>query len=211
MHLPDYLSTLHDDTPTRRKTRTELLVAAYQLIAREGLFNSTIVDLAKDTGLARRTLYNYYPSIQELCADLHPAVLRYWLDVSLEGENAQPDSPEATLERLHQTLLSDTELLRYIVKMDFYLQAHPEFISPELQLSRYLQQSLPWEATLALRLQHLPEEERQERIHWAIEGFLAYLERVSFRLQAYQREHGDFPSAAELLSQTLHKLFEEPK
>ena len=49
-----------------QKTREKIVDAARRLIARKGLANTTMNDVAESSGVGRRTLYNYFDSKDEL-------------------------------------------------------------------------------------------------------------------------------------------------
>jgi AcrR family transcriptional regulator len=54
------------DLPTRTETPARILDAAFECISRVGLGRTTVEDVARAAGLARQTIYRYFPSKEHL-------------------------------------------------------------------------------------------------------------------------------------------------
>ena len=78
-------------SPIRRES---ILAAAYALIDADGLEGASMDRIAREAGVSKTTLYNYYPSKEEL---LRAVIVRYatsFLTRSVEDLVAAEDSPE---------------------------------------------------------------------------------------------------------------------
>lgn len=180
------------DSRTCKKTRDTILHTAYRLFSKNGFFSTTMVDLASEAELTRRTLYNYYDTKEKLCRDLHPLVLEYVQEILHAipdtGNTAQENMEHFFLE-LHQVLLEDTELLNYLVKFDYFCNTYPRQFKKSTCLGETLEKHL--EERIINSGESLNSIISSMERQVIVEGFLAYLERLTFRLKSYHAAEKD--------------------
>jgi AcrR family transcriptional regulator len=90
----------------REQRKEALLKAAATLIQRDGAF--TVAEVAKEVGLSRTAVYEYYSSASELIADVLIDELTAWSN-SL-ADQTDPEAP--TRERVHAWI---TGVLTYVI------------------------------------------------------------------------------------------------
>ena len=83
------------ETPT---TADRLRQAATELFAERGYDGTSMADIAERIGIAKASLYNYYPSKEELLLDLVQRSLLIWDEVTL-GLLGQPGTLETRARR----------------------------------------------------------------------------------------------------------------
>jgi len=179
------------DSRTCKKTRDTILQTAYRLFSKNGFFSTTMVDLASEAKLTRRTLYNYYDTKEKLCSDLHPLVVEYVQEIL----HSIPDSGNSARENIehfflefHQILLNDKELLNYLVKFDYFCNTYPRHFKKLICLGESMENHLEERIT---RSGFTGKEISALDRKVMVEGFLAYLERLSFRLKSYNSAEED--------------------
>lgn len=173
------------DSRTCKKTRDTILQTAYRLFSKNGFFSTTMVELASEAELTRRTLYNYYDTKEKLCMDLHPLVLEYVQEILHnipDSGNTARDNIENFFLKFHQILLNDKELLNYLVKFDYFCNTYPRHFKKITCLGESLDNHIEERITRSGTTgNNIDAMDRQVMV----EGFLAYLERLSFRLKSY--------------------------
>lgn len=105
--MMDELAVLgYQDSPTQQKLRRRIFAAAFDLFVEQGLAATTAQQIADRLEVSRRTLYNYYPSKDELAIDLQILILEriQWFQ-RLTAINSLPSLKE--LEQFCLTLLTD--------------------------------------------------------------------------------------------------------
>jgi TetR/AcrR family transcriptional regulator, mexJK operon transcriptional repressor len=97
------------DPPRAQAKRAQIRLAAQALFLAEGFERTTMDAITGAAGVSKQTLYHYYPSKEQLFADvLHALALnRVWLDVPVE----QLEAAVATSEDLERVLLQIAQSL----------------------------------------------------------------------------------------------------
>ncbi len=90
-------------------THDRLLTAAAALFAERGYGGTSMADIAERVGVRKASLYNYYPSKEELLLDLLRRAMRSWEESCLPGL----DGPGPAADRLWGYLRSSVELTRH--------------------------------------------------------------------------------------------------
>ena len=90
----------------REQRKDALLKAAATLIQRDGTF--TVAEVAKEVGLSRTAVYEYYSSASELIADVLIDELAAWSQSLAD----QTDPAASTRDRVHAWI---TGVLRYVI------------------------------------------------------------------------------------------------
>ncbi|MFL9841936.1 helix-turn-helix domain-containing protein [Sphingomonas sp. ST-64] len=89
---------------SRRDNRAAILAAGRVLSARHGIAGVTFDDIARETGLTRRTIYNHFANIEDLfTAAMRVAIEQLCRDLP---PPPAPDQPLAALERYLGELLA---------------------------------------------------------------------------------------------------------
>ena len=94
---------------TRRSGyREKIIQVASRLIIEKGIANTSLADIARETGISKGTLYYYYPSKGELIFDISERHMRHitekifaWIEQSRRGLQ-----PEELLKVVFRTIIS---------------------------------------------------------------------------------------------------------
>jgi len=180
------ISTEHiEESRTKRKTREKILTTAYKMFSTEGLLSSTMVSLADRADVTRRTLYNYYETMDRVSQELHPLVLDYFESLLPEVQD-QGDQVLLLKEyflQLYAILESNRSLMEYLIRFDqFYNDT--KVIPKEQSFSSFLKQKTP---ALTWINQIIPKQSSLAS-NVFIDCFIAYLFRVPFREESYKQE-----------------------
>ena len=62
------------------RTRRKILEVSYRLFCTDGIFKTTMVDIAREVDVTRRTLYNHFGTKEEIALLLHQLLLNDILD-----------------------------------------------------------------------------------------------------------------------------------
>lgn len=178
-----------DKSSIKEKTRKDIHRAAYELISKNGLFCSTFVDIAGKASLSRRTLYNHYPTLDKLCMELQQEVLKNSLTGLLDESDQQSLPEEQVIEffkNLYKRLEQENSPLKYLIKVDHYLLKNPDFLPGDLTFKNYLLQKSPLPLLLRKIMGNNLQANKLAVV--LVESFLAYLERITFRRNAFLAE-----------------------
>ncbi len=205
------------ESRTKRRTRILILNTAYELFATQGLFTTSVVDISREAGVTRRTFYNYYQTKDEICAELHPLLLTSFLNIvndQIEAPSAPCYAVKEYLRSLHDILISDILFQKYIIKFNHYESSYPGVIPEEYELGNYLEEKskIP-KLLMSCREQGALNNEFEDIIlttRIIVQSFLAFIERVTYRLDSYKQEgvatKGNFGF---YLNMILHSIYRE--
>lgn len=103
------------------ETRHTILTVAYDIFASRGVTNTTMEDVAKASGLGRRTIYTYFRTREEL---LH-AIIKKEIEVVIKQLNTLTNlkiSPEKKFSRfilIHMKTIQDLISKNRLIKLEF--------------------------------------------------------------------------------------------
>lgn len=113
-----------DESRTKRRNRERILDAARKLFLEQGLYGTTMIDIASEAGVERRTLYNYYENMELLAMELQ---VQYMLDLqNAWGEVVESQSgfeqARALLTSYCEFCIANPDLVNYTVQFDHYFR-----------------------------------------------------------------------------------------
>lgn len=116
---------------TAPDTRTRLLEATYECIARQGLAATSLEDAARSAGVSRATLYRYFPGGRDelLAAVISFETLRFFLRLA-DAVTQSPDLETVLVDGIvfaHRAI-EEHEVLQRL------LRSEPELLTPQLSL-----------------------------------------------------------------------------
>jgi AcrR family transcriptional regulator len=114
--------------PARPETLQRILDAAFQCVSEVGLGRTTVEDVARAAGLARQTIYRYFPSKDHLILALVLREEEKFLDGVREAFAADPGLEDA----LYHGILFCLRFAREHPLLDRLLATDPETLLPYL-------------------------------------------------------------------------------
>jgi AcrR family transcriptional regulator len=114
--------------PARPETLQRILDAAFQCVSEVGLARTTVEDVARAAGLARQTIYRYFPSKDHLILALVLREEEKFLDGVREAFAADPGLEDA----LYHGILFCLRFAREHPLLDRLLATDPETLLPYL-------------------------------------------------------------------------------
>jgi AcrR family transcriptional regulator len=116
-------------TPT--DTRTRLLEATYECIARDGLGATSLEDAAKSAGVSRATLYRYFPGGRDqlLGAVITWETLRFFVRLA----DAVADAPDLETLLVNGIIFAHRAIAEHEV-LQRILGTEPELLTPQLTI-----------------------------------------------------------------------------
>ncbi|MBN2509604.1 MAG: TetR/AcrR family transcriptional regulator [Spirochaetales bacterium] len=177
------------ESRTKRKTRIEILSTAYALFAAHGFFATSVVEIAHAARVTRRTFYNYYPAKEDLIRELHPLVVSSLCDTVYQ-EWVHTGGEESGLMNymnvLYSSIVSDQEMVRYMVKFDRFSSARRNIVEDDYILDRYLLQHTPILHLLGDSAEAPADSRMLARV--IIHSFIAFLSRFTYRAESFRQE-----------------------
>ncbi|MBN2655618.1 MAG: TetR family transcriptional regulator [Spirochaetales bacterium] len=177
------------------KTRRRILETSFGLFARNGIFKTTMVDIADAVGLTRRTLYNHYDTKEDLAVLLHKLLLGDVLDncnYKLEPEEMDREGIKHCLVSLYDYISKDQDRLSFTVYFDQYARERNDLIGEENLFVNYLlanTQIIDYFSHLKKRGVFRDETVSPELMaKICFESLIAYMERISFRSEAHKEQ-----------------------
>ena len=83
----------------REQKRAEIMNAAIQVFAQNGIVKSKMIDIARKAGVGKGTIYEYFRSKEEIFAACYSQFSRQW-EEKIQDALSQTDDPEAQLRAL---------------------------------------------------------------------------------------------------------------
>jgi len=107
-------------SPTKRKTRENIIKTSKQLFAEFGIENTTIIQISLKCNLTRRTIYDYFPSKKEIIYEILVDYFNelYDIDFSLFHEGNELDRLKKLLHLIFDRYLDNQIIMRFLV--DYY-------------------------------------------------------------------------------------------
>ena len=112
-------------------TRTRLLEATYECIARQGLAATSLEDAARSAGVSRATLYRYFPGGRDelIAAVISWETLRFFLRLA----DAVAESPDLETVLVDGIVFAHRSIEEHEV-LQRLLRTEPELLTPQLSL-----------------------------------------------------------------------------
>lgn len=136
----------YEDSPTKRKTRDNIIRTASRLYAEKGIVGVTMKDIAEAAGLTPRNLSRYYPGKDYLVVDVAYAMMTVFKERQLYETKQYETGIEQMKEFLDRLLEMEMDssdgnsMLVFIMYFDLYLskmaQDHPAYM-------RYVEHYVP--------------------------------------------------------------------
>jgi AcrR family transcriptional regulator len=113
----------YSKTPKMEQVRTRIKEATFDLIIERGFSGTFMTDIAQAVGIGRRTLYRYFPNVDEIAAEIYTDLAKG------EGMGDQLDWPaglnafqklEAICMQFYQYSIANERKVRFIVEYDYH-------------------------------------------------------------------------------------------
>ena len=159
--------------------RTHILEAAEFLFLRDGLENTTMVDIAAQAGITKVTLYRYFPNRDVIAVAIQVRMLHKIADL-LDPEDLKPTL--ASTRKIVQAMIRNFTGLRpayrYVGMFDKVYLDHP----PEVALTRWTMEQLTSLTWRGLLLEDFPQEfPHDARILMILSTVIWFLEKLALR------------------------------
>jgi AcrR family transcriptional regulator len=130
MNTPPALNQASRKERERRQHEEEILVAARELFARKGYYNTTLEEIAHHAQFGKGTIYNYFSSKEDLFCGILIGLLNTAVEVA-ESSIALPGSTRDKLTAYAKAILSYSEknadlfhmIVREVVQLNFLEQS----------------------------------------------------------------------------------------
>lgn len=185
-----------EESRTKRKNREIILEAARGLFLKKGLKGTTMLEIAQKAGVERRTLYNYYESMELLAMELQVGYLLElqdaWVDV--EEDLSGFDQARVLLTAFCAYCISRPDLIKFTVQFDHYFNQSYENEDYENFMKKYLRQSGAFEKALKKGLADgsvFVDPHKVDKIAVTIiQSVMGLAQRIIFREPIYKMEYG---------------------
>ena len=159
--------------------RANILDAAEKLFLQNGLENTKMVDIAAQAGIAKVTLYRYFPNRDAIALEIHVRMMERI--ESMAGAGHQEISLEST-KKLTRSMIRNFDLLRdayrYMGMFDaLYLDHLPDV--PLTQWAKSQLISLPWDGAATEEIAR--EHPQDNRFIMATSTVIWFLEKLALR------------------------------
>lgn len=128
-------------TKAREDTRKQILDRARQVFLEYGLFDSSMEDIASLSGIARRTVYRYFDSKEDIAFEVACEILndlnRYQERIfkSLRGRGIEKF--RVFLDKFVRYLGAHVDIMKFMGEFDFYFKDGSSFVPKENTKARY--------------------------------------------------------------------------
>ncbi|MGG1314886.1 MULTISPECIES: TetR/AcrR family transcriptional regulator [Cohnella] len=131
--------TLASESAIKQKRRTKIKQIAERLFIRQGIHETSMQQIADESGMGRRTIYHYYNTKEEIAIDIQQDFLRELqtvdgLEAVLESDSTGLQKTEAMLDLVLEHYLNRIPQIEYLNEFDrvFKNAEDYEFTTPEL-------------------------------------------------------------------------------
>ena len=113
-----------EESRTKRRNRERILEAARKLFLEQGIYGTTMIDIAAEAGVERRTLYNYYENMEILAMELQVQYLMALQDAWVDVDDSQSgfEQARALLTSYCDYCITNPDLVNYTVQFDHYFR-----------------------------------------------------------------------------------------
>ena len=185
-----------DESRTKRKNRERILEAARGLFLEKGLHGTTMLEIAEKADVERRTLYNYYESMDLLAMELQVGYLaelqEAWIEV--DGDLSGFEQARSLLTAFCDFCISRPDLIKFTVQFDHYFNQSYENADYENFMKNYLKQSKALEKALKKGLGDgsiFVDPHKVDKIAVTIiQSVMGLAQRIIFREPIYKMEYG---------------------
>ena len=114
----EVIDTYEKDTPIKKIRREKIISVSKDLFYKRGLFNTTMKDISKASGIGRSTMYEYFNTKEELMKCIKREYLKdiYDLDLSLDKNLNGLEELEVILEKYFDILLTKPEAVIFFME-----------------------------------------------------------------------------------------------
>ncbi|AJQ92377.1 TetR/AcrR family transcriptional regulator [Gynuella sunshinyii] len=181
------------ESRTRRQRRNFLLQTAFKLFITNGLNNTSMLNIAQEAGVERRTLYNYYPHRDLLAMDILVVLVGdFHQSLSTDIANAEGSVAElrSYLNHFIDTLLCRPEIVDYFSQFDLSFRDYDN--SEYEQLMVELSYSDPLIQLISKGVENgyltVPSTDIATVAKTISNAIMGLAQRILIRPQVYQRE-----------------------
>lgn len=125
----------------RDRQRRNILDSATSQFLENGMFNTSMGDIAGRSGVTRRTLYRYFETREELAYEVLIGLMEEWnrihMDIFGELEGSGLEKLEKLLYGLVNHMEKRMDFLTFAGEFDFYFKDDSDFKPKEDQARRY--------------------------------------------------------------------------
>lgn len=198
------------------KTRRKILGTSYRLFSTNGILRTTMVQIAGEVKITRRTLYNHFGTREEIAQLLHRLMIEDILsdcDTMYNPGIVSKDRIYKCLAELFNAITSDRAKLNFLVYFDQYAGESPGLFDDETLFADYLMAHTPLIKYLTVLKERgcLVDSGASPELLARVlfEGMIAYMERFNFRENSYSEEGFTFDRGFTILSQLLLSSIKE--
>lgn len=128
-------------TTAKEKQRINILQGAEQAFLENGIFNTSMEDIARGSGVTRRTLYRYFETREDLACEVLLKLAEQWNGIHREIYGTLHGSGIERLEQFLYGLINymkdHRDFMRFTGEFDFYFKDDNPHKSQEDLLRRY--------------------------------------------------------------------------
>jgi AcrR family transcriptional regulator len=117
------ITSNYNESPTKKNKREIILTIAYKLFIEKGIENVSMLEIAEQAGMQRRSLYNYYNDKDQLAIDIYKC--QYISALTLNWDLSKKTSYESVEHILTQTYnytVNDPEFIVFSSYFDHYFR-----------------------------------------------------------------------------------------
>ena len=185
-----------EESRTKRRNRERILEAARKLFLEQGIYGTTMIDIAAEAGVERRTLYNYYENMEILAMELQVQYLMALQDAWVDVDDSQSgfEQARALLTSYCDYCITNPDLVNYTVQFDHYFRQSYENEDYERFVKEYISGSNVF--TLALKKgvadgSIFVDPHSIDKVSVTIvQSVMGLAQRIIFREPIYQMEYG---------------------
>jgi AcrR family transcriptional regulator len=95
------ITSNYNESPTKKNKRDIILAASYKLFIEKGIENVSMLEIAEQAGMQRRSLYNYYNEKDQIAIDIYKC--QYLGALTLDWDSSYKTAYESVEHLLTQT------------------------------------------------------------------------------------------------------------
>ncbi|MED2974367.1 TetR/AcrR family transcriptional regulator [Fictibacillus sp. B-59209] len=128
--------TPEENDRIRQLSKQKISVAAMELFIKQGYYATSINDVAKQAGISKGLLYNYYKGKEELLSEMVEARIREVIEV-MEGAAAR-ETPSEQLKHIIEGAIDNIHQSPEVHRFYLHLQTQPEADEELIKYSKLL-------------------------------------------------------------------------
>jgi|LGOV01.1.fsa_nt_gb AcrR family transcriptional regulator len=185
------------DSPTKRKNKLKITNTAKDLFIKNGIANTTIIDIAAAAKVERKTIYNYFSSKELIAQYIFKEIITFFTGVTQDKSHYEKyetgyEKIKIIYKEFVDFFFNHKEDIIYLIHYDYYFResAESKIVSEILAASSDAVLAESWNQGILDNSIDIHNMDSNEVFNTIMQSLLGYVSRMFLRGHIIQEETG---------------------